>query len=85
MPRRRKKEQGRPMELRYPPRIDAPPEVIANVVLNAKPRPPRFGSGKPTEYRCKDCDRDVSYPDTLYQDGRCKSCHTAHVGECKES
>ena len=74
---RRKKERGRPMKRLYPPRIDAAPEVIANVVLNAK-SPARFGTEpKRTEYRCRDCDRQVAYPETLYEDGRCESCHAA--------
>ena len=47
----KKKERGRPMKRRlYPPRIDAAPEVIANVVLNVK-SPARFGNEpKRTEY-----------------------------------
>ena len=77
MPRRKKKERGRPLERRYPPRIDAKPGEIAAAVLNAK-SPPRFGSApKQSEYRCRDCDRLVEYPETLYQDGRCEQCHTA--------
>ena len=26
-------------------------------------------------YRCVDCEREVNYPETLYRDGRCESCH----------
>ena len=56
------------------PRIDASPETIANVVLNAK-RPARFGSEpKRIEYRCVDCDRTVAYPETPFCDGRCGDC-----------
>ena len=55
-----------------PPSIDASPETIANVVLNAG-RPRRPVSGKP--YYCVECKRQVSYPETLYQDGRCEKCH----------
>ena len=78
---RRKKERGRPMERRYPPRIDAPPEEIARVVLSVR-RSARFGAEpKQTEYRCQDCDRRVDYPETLYEDGRCKDCVSeAEVG-----
>ena len=58
----------------YPPRIDASPETIANVVLNAE-RHARFGSEpKRTEYRCAECDRPVAYPETLFCDGRCGDC-----------
>ena len=28
-------------------------------------------------YHCVDCEREVHYPDTLYRDGRCETCHTA--------
>ena len=55
-----------------PPRIDASPEAIANVVLNAY-RP--FGTASGKAYYCVDCERQVSYPETLYQDGRCEQCH----------
>ena len=76
---RKKKERGRPMKRTYPPRIDASPERIANVVLNAK-RPARFGlEPTRTEYRCQDCDRQVNYPETLHEDGRCEQCHSARV------
>ena len=71
---RPKKERGRPLKRPYPPRIDASPEAIAHVVLNAK-RPARFGDApKRTEYLCADCGRGVYYPETLYQDGRCADC-----------
>ena len=74
MTARRKKERGRPMERRYPPRIDVSPETIANVVLNAK-RTPRFGdTPNRTEYRCVDCNRVVAFPETLFCDGRCGDC-----------
>ena len=67
---RKKKERGRPLKRSYPPRIDATPERIANVVLNAR-RPARFGSEpKRTEYRCAECDRAVAYPEMLFCDGR---------------
>ena len=67
----RKKEMGRPARL-YPPRIDATPEQIANVVMNAgRPK----GPVKAVDYRCVDCKRLVGYPETLYNDGRCAECH----------
>ena len=68
-----KKERGRPTQLKYPPRIDATPEEIAHVVLNAG-RPPK-GPVKAMEYHCAECKRQVSYPETLYNDGRCAECH----------
>ena len=69
---RKKKERGRPMALKYPPRIDATPEEIAHAVLNAgRPK----GPVKAREYHCADCGREVNYPETLYRDGRCEGCH----------
>ena len=71
MPRKAKKELGRPA-LGYPPRIDATPERIAGVVLRA---------GRPTKpvrsktHRCADCRKLVRYPDTFHEDGRCSKCH----------
>ena len=65
--------RGRPPTRKYPPRIDATPEQVAHVVLNAKPRP--FTG--PREYHCVACGREVSYPEILYRDGRGECCHTA--------
>lgn len=71
----RKKERGRPMGRPYPPRINASAKRIANVVLNAR-SPARFGSEpKRKVYRCRDCAREVAYPETLYEGDRCESCH----------
>ena len=68
-----KKPQGRPSR-KYPPRIDATPEEIARVVLNAG-RP--TGPVKDRDYSCRACERDVNYPETLYRDGLCPECHAA--------
>ena len=68
MPTKKRSEGNAPL----PPRIDASPEAIANVVLNAgRPKGPVSGKA----YYCVDCERKVSYPETLYQDGRCEQCH----------
>ena len=74
---RKKKERGRPVR-GYLPRIDATPDQLAEVLLRV---------GRPTEpiddskvYRCVVCKRDVYYPDTLYNDGRCPECHAARSG-----
>ena len=70
---RQKKEQGRqPRPL--PPRIDAEPEEIVRVVLRGG-RP--TGPVKDTDYRCGVCEREVNYPETLYNDGLCPECHAA--------
>ena len=74
---RKKKERDRPVR-GYPPRIDATPDQLAEVLLRV---------GRPTEpiddskvYRCVVCKRDVYYPDTLYSDGRCPECHATRSG-----
>ena len=71
---RSKKERGRPLEKPYPPRIDATPEQLAQAFFSA----PR-GTLKRAmpDYRCAACRRDVHYPETLYNDGRCQGCHAA--------
>ena len=69
---KRKKERGRPGRP-LPPKIDASPEKIARVVLNAgRPK----GPFKETNYRCAICEREVYYPETLYTDKLCLECHT---------
>ena len=80
MPRPKKKERGRPMKRPYPPRVDATPEEMAKAMF-AMPADhqweyPNAGAEGP-EYRCRDCNQAVHYPDTLYQDGRCETCHAA--------
>ena len=32
------------------------------------------------EYSCVKCNRKVSYPETLYRDGRCENCHDGAPG-----
>ena len=70
----KKKPRGRPVEKRYPPRIDATPEELARTVLNAGRPKARV---KSRTYRCGACGREVQYPETLYRDGRCPECHGA--------
>ena len=68
---RRKREMGRPTKNRLPPRIDGSPEDIAKAVFAAGPNL-KQAEGK--VYRCKSCESEVHYPDTLYEDGLCASC-----------
>ena len=73
MPRKRtKKPMGRPPKNPLPPKIDAPPEVVAHAVLNAGRPKGRVSEGG---YFCADCKRQVAYPETLYNDGLCEQCH----------
>lgn len=71
-----KRKRGRPVERKYPPRIDATAEEIAEAMFafpDAHKR--KYEEEAPTEYRCADCEREVNYPETLYRDGRCDQCH----------
>ena len=78
--KRKRKERGRPVENQLPPRIDATPERIAQVFLAAPPgRKWQYKKGGGAEYRCGSCQREVSYPDTMYEDGNCQECHLAAV------
>ena len=71
---RNKKQIGRPSTRTLPPRIDATPEKIAHVVLNGgRPK----GPVQRKNYFCQDCKRQVAFPETLYNDNRCESCHKA--------
>ena len=59
---RKKTPRGRPSTRELPPRIDASPEEIARVVLNAgRPK----GPVKAHKYYCRDCKRQVAFPETL--------------------
>ena len=71
---RRKKERGRPARP-LPPRVDATAEEMARAMFALSPDH-EWGYEKEDgkTYRCKDCEREVSYPDTLYRDGRCEDC-----------
>ena len=70
--RKSKKPMGRPAKKVLPPKIDATPEQVARAVLNAG-RPKGAVVGK--LYYCRDCEEQVAWPATLYNDGRCESCH----------
>ena len=77
---KRKKERGRPLKKRYPPRADATPEDIAQAMFSlpaGRKREYMEAGPQGTVYHCVDCEREVHYPDTLYRDGRCDACHSA--------
>ena len=71
---RPKKERGRPLEKPYPPRIDATPEQLAQAFFSG---PQDTLSRSMPDYRCAVCRREVHYPESLYNDGRCEGCHAA--------
>ena len=71
---RKKRERGRPIKNKYPPRIDASPEAIAEAFFSVPANTPVKADA---DYRCVGCQREVNYPDTLYNDGRCEKCHKA--------
>jgi len=70
---RRKKERGRPNKP-YPPRIDATPQEALRAMFSG---PPSTEVVEREEYRCRDCEREVVYPEVLYRDERCSECHAA--------
>lgn len=69
--------RGRPGRS-LPPRIDATMEELARAMME-KPTEYQYqndkGEGK--VYQCERCKRAVSFPETLYQDGLCETCHGA--------
>ncbi len=76
---RKKKEMGRPSKP-LPPRVNATPEQLAQVFLALPANYEwKYITEGPPGYRCVDCERAISYPETLYDDGRCEECH-AKVG-----
>ena len=77
---RPKKERGRPLERRYPPRVDATAEEIAQAMFTLPAnREWAYMKNGNTVYRCQDCGKAVYYPDTLYRDGRCEGCHVTQT------
>ena len=76
---KRKNERGRPMKKLYPPRVDATPEEMAQAMFSLPADHQWEYLESEPEYRCADCKQAVNYPDTLYRDGRCESCHAAVV------
>lgn len=74
-----KKERGRPLERKYPPRIDATAEEIVAAMFR-RPADREWQYEKETpEYRCANCGHEVNHPETLYRDGRCEACHAVAV------
>ena len=69
------KERGRPTVNKLPPRIEATPEEIAQVLLRASSdREWKYLEAGGADYKCGECGRSVHYPETLYEDGRCVNC-----------
>ena len=70
-----KKPRGRPSK-KYPPRVEATAEGIAKAFFAMHADHKWEYLESEPEYRCIACGESVHYPDTLYNDGRCKSCHS---------
>ena len=71
------------MKRPYPPRVDATPEEMAQAMLGLPADHKWEYQETEPEYRCSDCGREVHYPETLFRDGRCKSCYNGHgLGVC---
>ena len=79
MPKRKRRERGRPLERKYPPKVDATAEELARAIFRM-PVDHEWEYEKSEVgpiYRCVVCKQEVNYPDTLYRDGRCEACHVA--------
>ena len=77
---KRKKERGRPLGRKYPPRVDATAEEMAQAMFKL-PADHQWeylsaGADGPV-YRCAGCRQEVHYPETLHLDGLCADCHSA--------
>ena len=73
---RKKKERGRPIENRYPPRADATVDELVEAFFRAGPG---TSVEEPKQYNCVGCRRGVYYPEILYRDGKCVSCTSRPV------
>ena len=73
-----KRVMGRPARL-YPPRVDATADELVGAMFSLSPEESAAIRKNPQqrEYRCVDCKRLVGYPEVLYADDRCESCHKA--------
>ena len=74
---RKKKERGRPIEHRYPPRTDATVDELVEAFFRAGPA---TAVDESREYNCGACGREVYYPEVLYRDGRCEQCREVPTG-----
>ena len=72
MPRKQSRGQGRPAIHPLPPRIDASPEDIARAFFRA----PVTTNTKPRKYYCNSCGSQITYPEILFDDGKCSVCHS---------
>ena len=71
--------RGRPARP-LPPRVDATAEEMAQAMFRLPAHYEwQYEKDGGTVYRCVECGREVSYPETLYNDDRCEECHVAAV------
>ena len=75
---RKKRERGRPVVRRYPPRTDADIDELVTAFFRAGPS---MVVDERREYNCEGCGRGVYYPEVLYRDGRCADCTSRPVVE----
>ena len=73
---RQKRERGRPVTRRLPPKIDATPEQVAQAMFRLPANHQwQYEQDGGKVYRCAACQQEVYYPEVLYNDGRCEACH----------
>ena len=66
-----KRPRGRPRTTQLPPRADATPEELVQAFFQGKPGDEL---DLPMFYYCAECGEQVSFPEVLYRDKRCKDC-----------
>ena len=72
MAEKKAKKRVRPTMAPLPPRIDATPEELARAMFNSPPS--KNSSAK--SYHCERCERQVSFPEVLNEDGVCLTCQS---------
>ena len=78
MPRTKKGPGRSPTGRPLPPKVDATMEDMAKAMF-AMPADHewQYEKGEGKVYQCKECERVVTFPETLNQDGLCEKCHPA--------
>ena len=71
---RRKKERGRPSDNPLPPRTTVTPEQLARAMFNLPANHEWQYTTNPPVYQCARCQRTISYPEILPDNGICKRC-----------
>ena len=63
----------------YPPRVDATPEEIAQLMFQLPHDHQWKYETEPPEYKCEACGKAVHYPDVLHREGLCQGCRATSI------